>query len=150
MNKLDFFAAVKTGDAPAVSRLLDQDPTLVAERDDAGALALHYGAIHGNREIVRMLIDKGADINGVDNEFGATPAGWAIEYIRELGGFLAIEFDDLVYAIEQQDVRWVGRILDRFPSLRTAADSHGTSFREHAEDTGNEEIINLFAPEASG
>ena len=49
---------------------------------------------------MRLLVDRGADINRVDLQFGATPAGWVIEYLREMGAFLAIELDDLAYAIE--------------------------------------------------
>lgn len=44
---------------------------------------------------VQELVRQGAEINATDVEFGATPTGWAIEYLRELGGVLAIELNDL-------------------------------------------------------
>ena len=38
---------------------------------------LHEAARHGNVEIIRLLLEHGADPNVRDGEFGATPAGWA-------------------------------------------------------------------------
>jgi len=38
---------------------------------------LHEAAMHGNVEIIRLLLDHGADPNVRDGEFGALPAGWA-------------------------------------------------------------------------
>jgi len=45
--------------------------------------------------VVEFLVQYGAEINAIDAEFGATPTGWAIEYLREMGGFLGIELADL-------------------------------------------------------
>jgi hypothetical protein len=73
-------------------------------------------------------VQHGADINASDAQFGATPAGWAIEYPREMGGFLGIELSDLAFAIERRDVEWVQRFLKRFPRLRQASDTQGRSF----------------------
>ena len=150
MINLDCFAAIKAGDLDTVTELLDGDPTLLDVRDKAGATPLHYAALNGHREIVRLLVNKGADVNCVDREFGATPAGWAIEYLRELGAVLAIEIDDLVYAIEQRDARWVARILERFPRLNAQVDLHGIPVRTHAENCGDEGIASLFAVEPGG
>jgi hypothetical protein len=74
------------------------------------------------------LLDNGAEINKADGQFGATPTGWAIEYLRERGGFLAIELDDLAYAIEHGDAKWVARFLKRFPTLRQCIDTKGSPF----------------------
>jgi len=52
-------------------------------KDESGATPLHYAAIHGHRQIVRLLLERGADINATDSRFGANPAGWAIEYLRD-------------------------------------------------------------------
>ncbi len=93
---------------------------------------------------MRLLIERGAEINSTDNQFGATPTGWAIEYLREMGGHLAIELDDLAYAIQIEDVRWVTRFLDRFPSLRHGSDTKGTPFQTLARESGNLEIARVF------
>ena len=82
MSNQDFFVAIKAGDVGRVTQLLDDDPRLLEGRDETGATPLHFAALNGHRELVRLLVDKGADVNCLDVEFGATPAGWAIEYLR--------------------------------------------------------------------
>ena len=136
--------AVKEGDLEHVRLILEADQRLANQKDESGATPLHYATLHGHRPIVQLLIDRGADINSTDNQFGATPAGWAIEYLREMGGHLAIELDDLAYAIQMGDIRWVARFLKRFPSLRQACDTKGTQFRRLAQESGNREIAKLF------
>jgi hypothetical protein len=116
----------------------------LAQRDETGATALHYATLGGHREIVQLLLDNGAEINKADGQFGATPTGWAIEYLRERGGFLAIELDDLAYAIEHGDAKWVARFLKRFPTLRQCIDTKGKPFRQLAQESGNLEIMALF------
>jgi hypothetical protein len=64
-----------------------------------------------------------------------------------MGGQLAIELDDLAYAIQRGDSAWVARFLRRFPSLREAKDTHGTPFRQLARESGNREIAALFGLE---
>jgi Ankyrin repeats (3 copies) len=136
--------AVKCRDIEEIKIILDEDGALVNAYDETGATALHYGALDGVREIVHLLLDHGAEINSADRQFGATPTGWAIEYLRERGGFLGIELNDLTYAIEMEDVRWVARFLKRFPALRQGRDTKGKPFRQLAEESGNREIIALF------
>ena len=139
--------AVKQGDLERVRAILEIDDRLANQRDESGATPLHYATLNGHRHIVKLLLERGADINSTDSRFGATPAGWAIEYLREKGGFLAIELDDLAYAIQLGDARWVARFLKRFPALRQASDTNGTLFQGLARESGNREIAGLFGLE---
>jgi ankyrin repeat protein len=136
--------AVKQSDLERVRAILESDDRLANQRDESGATPLHYAALNGHRQIVQLLLERGADINSTDSQFGATPAGWAIEYLREMGGYLAIELDDLAYAIQLGDAKWVARFLKRFPSLRQASDTKGTPFQRLARESGNREIAGLF------
>lgn len=136
--------AIKLRDVNKVRTILDEDGELVHERDEAGATVLHYATLDGLREIVQLLLDRGAEINSLDSQFGATPTGWAIEYLRERGGYLAIELQDLAYAIELGDAKWVARFLERFPTLRQGRDINGKPFRQLAEESGNREVMALF------
>src|SRR5205814_6193433 len=113
--------------------MVHRHPELVRARDETGATALHYAAFGGHRDAVRILVEAGADINAVDGQFTATPAGWAIEYLREMGGFLGIELADFGHAIETDDVEWAARFLKRFPALRRATDTKGRAFKALAE-----------------
>src|SRR5882724_9842205 len=105
----DLVEAVKLGDLQRVRTIIDLKEQLVHWKDSTGATALHYPALYGQRQAAELLIQRGADINSMDDQFGATPAGWAIEYLRERGGYLAIELDDIAHAIWQGDAVWVAR-----------------------------------------
>ena len=140
----ELFLAVVSGDGDRVRELLGSDPSAAVVKDDEGATALHYATLIGHRTIARALMEQGADVNARDERFGATPAGWAIEYLREAGGLLAIEIDDVVFAIHQKDVPWVRRFLTRLPALAQARDAHGKPLSEHAIESGNDEIARLF------
>jgi hypothetical protein len=60
---------------------------------------------------------------------------------------LSIELDDLAYAIQLGDTRWVERFLKRFPSLREASNTNGRPFRQLARESGDREIARLFGLE---
>jgi hypothetical protein len=141
--------AAKRGDLADVSAVLHDYAELINQRDETGATALHYAALGGHRSVVQELVRKGADINAADGEFGATPAGWAIEYLREMGGFLGIELDDFAHAIRQGEVEWVKRFIRRFPALRGANDTQGKPFKVLVHESGNEEIAKLFGSPAA-
>ncbi len=150
VNELaDLIDAVSQRDLARVERLLDANAGLACKRDPSGATALHYAALVGEPEIAQLLVERGADINAADDEFGATPAGWAIEYLRELGGHLGIELSDLRHAIDKGDAHWVERFLVRFPSLRDAKDSEGVAFRERARTSGHRDIVALFGEDSA-
>src|SRR5262245_59305560 len=139
--------AIEEGNLEQVVAILETNDELVNQRDESGATPLHYATLNGHRQIVRLLVKQGAQINATDLEFNATPTGWAIHYLREMGGYLAIELDDLAYAIEVGDARWVERFLKRFPGLRRARDKNGRPFQQLARESGNQEIIRLFRAE---
>jgi hypothetical protein len=136
--------AVRHGNLQAVQSILDRNQEVVNERDALGATALHYAAFNGQRQIAKLLVKRGADINNRDSELGATPAGWAIEYLRELGGHLAIELEDLAYAIQTDDNKWVRRFLARFPAMREGIYKDRTTFRQLAIESADAKIAELF------
>src|SRR5579863_1017339 len=139
--------AAKCGTLDDVVAILANHPEIVNQRDEGGATPLHHAAFGGHRAVAEFLIKHGAQINVPDSEFGATPAGWAIEYLREMGAFLGIELSDFAFAIERHDVDWVKRFLQRFPALRHASDTRGRSFKELARQCGDPEVIRLLESE---
>jgi len=136
--------AAKQGDLAGIAGVLDRHPEIINRRDAQGATALHYAASSGHRAVVQQLVRRGADAHAKDAELGATPAGWAIAYLREMGGFLGIELEDFGYAIRKGETEWVARFLQRFPALRGANDNSGQSFRTLAQQSGNPEIARLL------
>jgi ankyrin repeat protein len=140
--------AAKSGEVAEVRAIAQRHAELLNQRDTLGATALHHAAFGGHHDVVRALVEHGADINAADSEFGATPAGWAIEYLREMGAFLGIELADFGFAIQRGDVEWVARFLKRFPALRRANDTRGRSFKMLAQQSGKEEVAKLFESES--
>ncbi len=146
----EFFTAVESGNTGLVRELLTSDSALSRLKDDTGATALHYATENGHREIAKLLLESGADINARDDQFDATPTGWAIEYLRRLGGLLATEIEDMLFAIREGDIRWVRRMLARSPALAKATDVRGTALSQHASEPGREEIARLFEDRSAG
>jgi hypothetical protein len=145
MNRdMDFFAALEAGDEARARAMLEVDPELAHATDKDGATALHIAAFHSHRELVGLLCSAGADINARDRKFGATPAGWALHYLRERGAFLAIEIDDVLYAVKSRDVGWTRRLVQRHPQIVTAKDADGRPLSEHARESGIADIAELF------
>ena len=136
--------AAKQGDLEGVKAVLRDNPELINQKDASGAAALHYATFGGYRPVVQELVRRGADVNIRDGKFGATPTGWALEYLRELGGFLGIEMEDLAHAIRRGEVEWVTRFLRRFPALSGASDASGRSLKLLARESGHQEIADLF------
>lgn len=137
MTADELFAAVRRRDARRVAEILKAHPESPRAFDSDGATPLHYAAEAGDREIVALLLDAGADVNARDLRFGATPAGWAIEYLRPRGALLGIEIEDAKLAIDNGDTALVQRYLARFPALRDV-------LREHAAGSGHPSIAQLF------
>jgi len=74
----DLLEAVRKGDLAAVKAALDAGvPVDTLFRYDRTALS--FAAGRDNVEIVRLLLDRGADANKKDSFYGATPLSWAFD-----------------------------------------------------------------------
>ena|SRR5215467_7202711 len=73
----DFFAAVRKGDTAAVKTFLDKGVDVNA-KTRYGATALSYACDRENVEMVKLLIERGADVNVKDTFYGEAPIGWAL------------------------------------------------------------------------
>jgi hypothetical protein len=139
-----FFSEVERGDLEIVRAMVSAAPKLVRARDATGATALHLAAFHGHRAIAELLLASGAEINARDDRFEATPAGWAIEYLRERGALLGVEIENALFAIRRGDAELLARLVTRHPALRSAVDLEGTPLAEHAAAAANPEIGRIF------
>jgi len=72
-----FISTVRTGTASDVEKLLAADKSLVNSKDAMGSTALHHAAAFGQLATVKLLLDKGADVNA-KNRRASTPMHWAI------------------------------------------------------------------------
>lgn len=75
----EFCHAARDGDAAKVTRLLDQyGAAIINERDSIDARAITWAAFSGNNDIVKLLLDRGADINSHGTS-GKPALTWAVE-----------------------------------------------------------------------
>ena len=97
-NKQAFITAVENGDVEAVKNLLASDQTLAAHIDapwfSFDAPAIVFAAASGNRELIQILLEAGADIDVKSSWWaGGTSAlqhaaGSMLSYNRELAEYL--------------------------------------------------------------
>ena len=73
----ELISAVRGQDITRVRKMMAANPDLAKSSDGHGATALHHAAAYGTVDIVKLLLDQGADINA-RNSRDATPLHWAI------------------------------------------------------------------------
>ncbi len=70
-------SAVRSGAASDVEKLLKANPGMANAPDQAGNTPLHHAAGFGSLATVKLLLDKGADVDA-KNKRASTPLHWAI------------------------------------------------------------------------
>ena len=63
--ELDVFDAAAAGDVDRLTELLDDDGDLVKAYSEDGYTPLHFASYFGRGPAVRLLLDRGADVNAV-------------------------------------------------------------------------------------
>lgn len=82
-SEADIIEAVKKGNSKWLEQLLKEDPGLSNWcQDDDGATPLMYAAMLGHLDIVKLLINHGADLNKQETKRGWTALMQAVVYER--------------------------------------------------------------------
>ncbi|KXJ28445.1 protein phosphatase 1 regulatory subunit 27 [Exaiptasia diaphana] len=84
------FNAVAENDVSELKELINKHNVNINHRSPSGLCALHYGALEGSFECVKLLIEHGADIDVEDSQ-GCSPLDFAVR-----GG----QFDCAAYLIK--------------------------------------------------
>ncbi len=69
--------AAAAGDVVEICSLLDSDPRLVAGLDRTGGTPLHRAVAASRRDVVRVLLDRGADLHAVHGDGPGLETGYA-------------------------------------------------------------------------
>ena len=78
----DIFSAAIAGHTNKVGAFLKQDNKLVNTKDSSGKGALHWGALHGQKQVVELLLAEKADVNLLDAD-GFTALHWAVMFDKQ-------------------------------------------------------------------
>jgi ankyrin repeat protein len=70
--------AAETGNSAALALMLDLGFPVNGDAGEDGATALHVSAYAGSPECVRLLLERGADIEARETNWNSTPLIWAI------------------------------------------------------------------------
>ena len=70
--------AAETGNTAGLVLMLDLGFPIEIRGGDHGGTPLHVAAYSGSAEAVRLLLDRGADMEARDTTWDDTPLGWAI------------------------------------------------------------------------
>ena len=134
----NILTAIRGGTDDDVFRQLDADPALVHARNDTGESALHVACCEGKTDLVRRLIERGADVN-VERADGFKPIhsalvrnGWGLADPREMAnrfsiaGYLLEKGTELnIYlAVVMGDRAAVQQYLEEDPANANFLDSH--------------------------
>lgn len=76
--------AAERGDVRRVRALLDADPTLVSRGDRSGGTPLHRAVIGRAPNVVRLLLDRGADIHAIHGAGLGSSSGYAPEDLQPI------------------------------------------------------------------
>ena len=76
-QRVSIVRAAEHGETAAVGLMLDLGFPLDTRGDDGGT-SLHAAGYNGSPETVRLLLDRGADIEARDTTWNDTPLGWAL------------------------------------------------------------------------
>lgn len=76
-SDFDIIRAVQYGAYDRVLELIDAGYD-VNRSDDDTVYLLHWAAINNRREIIKLLIEKGATVNVIGGDLQSTPLHWAV------------------------------------------------------------------------
>ncbi|MEM9592919.1 MAG: ankyrin repeat domain-containing protein [Acidobacteriota bacterium] len=114
--QLDPWSAAHLGQEGALVRLLDEDPTLVNAKGGDGKRPLHCAA---TPEIADLLLERGAEIDALDDDHTSTPAQYAVRSRPKVCRRLVAKGakTDLLMAVALGDLDLVRRHLETDPEV---------------------------------
>jgi ankyrin repeat protein len=120
--RIDIWAAANLGMMMELATLVERDPALVHAKGGDGKRPLHFAR---TVEVARFLVERGAEIDALDDDHDSTPAQHLIGDHPDVAGFLISigARSDLLLAAALGDLSLVQHHLDADPgSIATRVD----------------------------
>jgi RNA polymerase sigma factor (sigma-70 family) len=140
-----FYIACRNGELE-IAKLLLRHGAEINAKGYFGATGLHWAAHNGHGEVVRWLLDRGADPNGRDSKFHSTPAGWAMENGHRELAVLVVASGARVDVREAANFGLIDRVrelIDEDPARVDERGEWGTPLHE-AVFFGHRDIVELL------
>src|SRR5437867_7798088 len=152
-------AAAAAGDAAQVRKLLDAEPQLVHRGDGQGGTPLHRAVAASAREVIELLLDRGADIHALHGAGGGNAAGYAPVDFQPIdlavwGGRRDVETarlllargvdQDTVIAAALGDLEHVSALIEEDPGRIQEARPCGRRALSAAVEFGHHDIARLL------
>jgi len=120
--------------ADIASLLLDLGMSPDVRRED-NFRPLHAAAMAGAEDVVRLLLQRGAEIDPIETRFGGVPLGWALHggqpgTITLLGGLSRCARD----LVEMGNLDRLRELFEAEPQLAQEVDKHGSLFFHLPDD----------------
>jgi len=149
----DLMQRVRINDYEGVQKAVKANPSLVNQKSNEGFTPLILASYRGNLDMVKFLIESGAQVN-VETSMGTALMAATVKGHYAIVAFLLEEEANpdltdsegttaLMYAVQFRNVA-LTKLLLLHKASKTVLDSKGKSAFEYAVFTGNEEIINLL------
>jgi ankyrin repeat protein len=152
------FQAIRKGNTDAVRALLRSDRSLVNVRDSSGATPLMDGSLYAGEDLLKLLLDQGADPN-VTNNAGATALMWGVGDARKVRLLVAKGADvnarsedgktPLLIAAGQSGAASIVKLLLEKGADIKARDINGSTALIQAAGGGDAEILRLLIARGS-
>ncbi|XP_028849015.1 ankyrin repeat domain-containing protein SOWAHC-like isoform X1 [Denticeps clupeoides] len=141
----DWFCSAACARLAHLTQLLQQDPALANKKDFiSGFTALHWAAKHGNTEMVRAMVDAGADVN-TKAHGGYTPLHIAALHGHRHVADLLVE----AYGAKRNVRDYSGRFAAYYLTARVSGHEDTTDAQFHGPQAGerrNRKLALLFHP----
>ncbi|KFX86530.1 hypothetical protein O988_09522, partial [Pseudogymnoascus sp. VKM F-3808] len=125
-------------------------------KDSSSLTPLSWAAQKGHKSIVKLLMEKGAEVDTKDTKYGLTPLSWAalsghgtvVELLMEKGADVVAEDRDfgqtpLFWALENGHEAVVKLLLEKGAKVDTKTYS-GWTLLLFAKDNGDEAVVKLL------
>ncbi|EGG23750.1 hypothetical protein DFA_05885 [Cavenderia fasciculata] len=161
-NSLEFYERCKVNDKYKCEEMLDERERLrldVNVRSDNGCTPSFFASYHGNRKLLKQLVQLGADVNLSENGGGVTPFAVAcvqgsvdaVDYLLGEAHDDGVRLDPnslitgMVGACQYNHPQIVRRIVDRGSlNVNIELDQEGATPLYVATETANEDVVTVL------